>query len=155
MRDWRETVSWLRDKVNGPVLTLRLVGAAAMDNMVSWDGQMAAFKGAVFQQAYVDLLEPLKQLAEGPNGLARFYADVSSPGRSDQWLGKRGTSVIEDKKRALKMDAERCVMGDRYDSMYATGKAEPKQSLWQRVFDEVNHPPTFRFTPEGFTPEEL
>ncbi|KAL2256357.1 hypothetical protein VTK26DRAFT_1788 [Humicola hyalothermophila] len=25
MRDWRETVGWLRDKVNGPTLTLRLV----------------------------------------------------------------------------------------------------------------------------------
>jgi hypothetical protein len=142
MRDWRETVSWLRDKVNGPALTLRLVGVAAMEDTANFDGYIPAVEANVFHQACVNLLQPLKQLAEGPNGLARFYADLSYPWRSHQWPGEKAMDWIEDKKLALKRDAERRVMGDRYDSMYASGKAEPEQSLWQRAFDQVNRFPT-------------
>jgi hypothetical protein len=33
----------------------------------------------------------------------------------------------------LEYAAERHVMGDRYESVYAGGKEEPEQSMWERM----------------------
>lgn len=142
IQDWRKTVSWLRDKVNGPVLTLRLVGVEIPDHAPDiWTGPRTAAGRDMIHTAYMGLWQPMKQLAEGPNALARFYADLPYPW---QWIdeserrppqGQSWWHWVEDEMRALKRDVERCVMGDRYDSMYANGKEEPGQSLWQHVFD--------------------
>ncbi|KAK4155744.1 hypothetical protein C8A00DRAFT_41672 [Chaetomidium leptoderma] len=140
MRDWRETVGWLRDKINGPALTLRLVGAGISYNTPEHYAEtITVAEGDMIYRSYMDLLQPLKQLTEGPGGLARFYADLPYPWQwteesENHWRGENGEEWRDDKKRVLKKNAERRVMGDRYDRLYANGKEEPGQSLWQHVF---------------------
>jgi hypothetical protein len=133
MQDWRETVGWFRDKINGPVLTLRLIGAETIYGHPEPEATVA--EGDTIHRAYMDLLQPLKQLAEGQNRLAAFHADLPYPW---QWTyeSRNRENLCEwlrDRKRELKRTAERLVMGDRYESMYADGKEEPEQSLWQHV----------------------
>ena len=80
MRDWRETVSWLRNKINGPVLTLRLAGTGISHYTPdSYTNTITVAEGDTIYRAYMDLLQPLNQLTEGPNGLARFYTDLPYP----------------------------------------------------------------------------
>lgn len=139
MRDWRETVGWLRDNLNGPVFTLRLVVAerGGLAPEINADIITAA-EGDTIQGAYIDLLQPLKQLAEGLNGLARFYADLAYPWQwtqesMDRWQDDDGQSWLRNRKMEVKRNAEQFVMGDRFDELYANGREEPKQSLWQHV----------------------
>jgi hypothetical protein len=137
MRDWRETVVWLRDKINGPILTLRLIGVEIVhDEMVSCyiPSTITVAEGNTIYKAYMDLLQPLKQLAEGPNSLARFYADLSYPWKWTEESRNRGWDWLRDKKRELKKRVERHVMGDRYGSLYKDGKKEPEKSRWQQVY---------------------
>ena len=136
MQDWRETVGWLRDKINGPILTLRLIGAEINDEMPSsyTPSTITVAEGNTIHKAYMDLLLPLKQLAEGPNGLARFYTDLSYPWEWTEESRNRGWDWLQDKKRELKKRAERHVMGDRYGSLYIDGKKEPEKSRWQQVY---------------------
>ncbi|KAK3295062.1 uncharacterized protein B0H64DRAFT_402507 [Chaetomium fimeti] len=139
MRDWWETVGWLRDKINGPALTLRLVVTEHKYDAPGGDNPIiTAAEGAIVHRAYMDLLQPLKQLAEGTDGLSRFYADLRYPWeRTAESLEARPEddepNWFREEKKALKKTAERYVMGDRYDSVYANDKEEPKHSLWQHV----------------------
>ncbi|KAK3899104.1 hypothetical protein C8A05DRAFT_18418 [Staphylotrichum tortipilum] len=82
MLDWQETIAWLRDKINGPVLTVRLV-VADIDNdtPASYRITMTEAECNVIADGHMALMAPLQQLAEGPNGLARFYGDLSYPWR--------------------------------------------------------------------------
>ncbi|KAH6842494.1 hypothetical protein B0I37DRAFT_314025 [Chaetomium sp. MPI-CAGE-AT-0009] len=141
-RDWCETVGWLRDKINGPGLTLRLVmtkhdyDARPQDNRT-----ITTAEGDMIHRAYMDILQALKRLAEGTNGLAKFYADLRYPWEQtaeseDQWTGRYEGSWLQERERELKESAERYVMGDRYDNLYANDKKEPQKSLWQHVFDK-------------------
>jgi len=139
MQNWWETVGWLRDKINGTAFSLRLVVAETISEHPP-EAPIEEGEGDRIYTAYMDLLQPLRQLAEGHNGIARFYANFPYPwewtledfrhldlGWPPRWRW------LDDKKRELKESAERQVMGDRYDSLYANGVEEPKPSLWQHV----------------------
>ncbi len=137
MQDWRETVSWLRDEINGPALTLRLVGADIKHWIVTPPHQIRTVaQGDMIHSAYMGILQALKPLADGPNRIVRFYADLPNPW---QWTraalrrrrDKEGYEEALVEKRDLKWSAERQVLGDRFDSQYSNDKEEPEQSLWQ------------------------
>jgi hypothetical protein len=120
MQDWRETVGWLQDKINGPALTLRLVGADSSSNGPDspYTDTITVAEGDTIHRGYMELLQPLKQLTEGPNGLARFYADLRYPWQWTDESSNRPDSYewVKARKRSLERMAERRVMGDRSDS---------------------------------------
>ncbi|KAK3896954.1 hypothetical protein C8A05DRAFT_20187, partial [Staphylotrichum tortipilum] len=138
MLDWRETVGWLQDKINGPALTIRLVGAAGnLDNPLH--GVITVAQGDMIHSSYCALLEPRKRLtaAASPNRLAKFYADLPSPWRATEGARNRPTDEDgwrwqEERKRETKEIAEQLVMGDRYDGLRS--EREPEQSLWQHAY---------------------
>ena len=143
MQDWRKTVSWLRDKINGPALTLRLV-VAPLSHVVPINYLRVTItveEGEITHEAYMNLVRPLRQLAEGPNALAKFYASLPYPweqteaskirGRGDNWYW------LHKEVRELRERTERLVMGDRYDSLYAVNKEAPEVSLWEDIYYNV------------------
>ncbi len=134
MRDWGETVAWLKDKLNGSGLTLRLIVAEAAVAPIEFDAPMSPADCDAIHDGYMALLDPLKQLAVGENGLSRFYADLSYPWRwaaenpprprsipADHWLAKE--------KRALERTAREYITGRPYDA----SSPEPAQSHWQHI----------------------
>ncbi|KAK4033584.1 hypothetical protein C8A01DRAFT_39953 [Parachaetomium inaequale] len=111
------------------------------DTPEAYTDTITVAEGDTIDTAYVDLLQPLKQLTAEPNaGLARFYADLPYPWQwtDESMMGRRGENGqawLQHRKRAVKRSAERRVLGDdRYEKQYANGKEEPEQSLWQHVF---------------------
>lgn len=142
MQDWWDTVAWLRDKINGPALTLRLIAIRYASDSPTESPIITVAEGNMAHKAYMDLLQPLKRLAEGTDGLSRLYASLAHPWeRTEENENRRtvdqdiidGSWLLEEEK-ALKESAERLVMGDRYERLYANGK-EPQQSLWRHVLE--------------------
>jgi len=142
MQDWRETVSWFRDRMNGPALTLRVLAAD------DWDVEAAGTprdwitvaEADMIDKGYMTLLHPLAHLAKGPTALARFYGGVRYPWQSTN--REMGTITrrkwVETGKVGVKRRAECLVLGNRYNNQYADGKEEPERSLWQHIFGD--HP---------------
>jgi hypothetical protein len=124
--------------MNGPALTLRLVAANTGGDPAgdSTPDTITVAEGDTIHRGYMALLQPLEQLTKGPNGLARFFADLRYPW---QWTHEtrnrpcRG-EWVEARKREGDEMAERRVLGDRYDSQYANERKEPSKSLWSHVF---------------------
>jgi hypothetical protein len=80
LQDWRATVNWVRDKVNAPGLTLRVV----MNHLYDDDPEdpancsvMTEHDGNEILKAYARIFKPLRLLAA--DGLARFYAQLTDP----------------------------------------------------------------------------
>jgi hypothetical protein len=138
MQDWYATIEWLRDKINAPGFTLRLVVADFSDE--DYTPTMSRSDGDDIMDAYRDLVGPLKPLGE--SGLSRFSADLAYPWiRTQQYPGgppgpyraRKTWRKLERMKLRLKESAERYVMGDRYESMYANNKAGPEPSCPQTL----------------------
>lgn len=136
---WCATVDWLRDKINGPGLTMWLI-MAHLERDIMDDPpdrtDMTVPQGKAVIRSYIDILRPLKHLAVVENGLARFYAQCARPWMWTQAAYVRmsqpdGCSWLKSKERELKDCAERFVMGDRYDTLYAGGDGGPNKSTWQ------------------------
>ncbi|KAH6839472.1 hypothetical protein B0I37DRAFT_235423 [Chaetomium sp. MPI-CAGE-AT-0009] len=137
MQDWRETIDWLRQqKINLPGLTIRLVVADTYDAAApTYYRTITVEDGDVIMTAYQDLLQPLVRLAY--DGLFRFYADLRYPWaftEESKIRRKNGMGWRYEEERALKQQAERYVMGHRYESLYANGREEPKPSDWDERY---------------------
>lgn len=144
-QDWDNTVAWAKDKLNLPLLTLRLVVAGHPDTgrgpPNSWE--MTRGQGKQVLATYNRIIIPLQQLGgactdDGSRGgLARFYAKLPWPLRWSREarirrIGKDYDSEwewLEVKDREIKARAEKYVMGDRYQLVSDTG-AEPRRSVW-------------------------
>lgn len=133
--DWWETVDWLQDKINLPGLTLRLVGArrARVWAPDAYSATITVCEGDAIMRAHMAILRPLTQLAH--NGLARFYANFICPWLWTEELQPqeyyKRLNCLGDRKREIKEQAERYVMGDRYEGLYANNKKEPERSFWE------------------------
>ncbi|KAK4156196.1 hypothetical protein C8A00DRAFT_12854 [Chaetomidium leptoderma] len=131
MQDWWSTVDWLRDKINPPGLSIRLIVVDVDSAPRSYYRTITVEEGKTVMTAYMNLLRPLTRLAEG--GLARFYAHFPYPW---EWTEESRTRRLNDpywvlrEEEALKERAERYVMGHRYESLYANGREEPGRSDW-------------------------
>ena len=77
--------------------------------------------------AKMELVQSLKPLAD--DGLARFYAHLPYPGELGPEVFIETSDWMKAKLREIKDRAERLVMGDRYEELYATGE-EPEKSFW-------------------------
>lgn len=133
MKDWLATVDWLRDKLNAPGLTIRIVGAdigSFTPNVYSTT--ITASDADAITRSYHELWGSLKPL--GDNGLARFYAHFPSPwrfhGEPQNYHINTMWAWLEAQSQELKETAERFVMGDRYEELYADGREEPHESFW-------------------------
>ncbi|KAL2130234.1 hypothetical protein VTI74DRAFT_6711 [Chaetomium olivicolor] len=120
----------------------REIAADISGNMLDspYTNTITVAEGNTIHRGYMELLQPLEQLTKGPNGLAKFYADLRYPW---QWTDESKNRPhrrewVEAKKRALRRRVERRVMGDRYDSQCANESKEPEKSLWQHVFYHHN-----------------
>jgi hypothetical protein len=145
MQDWRATVDWLRDKIKAPGLTLRFVAADSTDDWVPPGDEdpadrsaMTEAQGNAILAAYKEIIRPLRHLASGNDGLARFYAQFAYPWRWTDASMERsaqpdGLEWLKTLEEELNSSAEREVMGDRYESLRADGKGKPAQSIWRGV----------------------
>jgi hypothetical protein len=134
LEDWGRTIEWLSKRLTLPALTIRLCTAEPFDGAEpEYRTSITKGQGEEVLAAYARILFPLVQL--GSEGLARFYARLT-------WLWKHAVEAHngyrtygwewgEAKDRVLREDAERLVMGDRYDSLL-DGDGEPPDSLWVR-----------------------
>ncbi len=131
MQDWLATVDWLQDKINAPGLTIRLVGAdVSCFTPDVYKTTISISDGEAITRSYQELWRSLKPLAD--NGLAGFYANFPCPwqffGEPRNYLTR--WNWLEAQRQELKELAERMVMGDRYEELYADGRKEPTQSFW-------------------------
>lgn len=139
LEDWDECIDWVRHKVNLPALTLRLcMSDYSPHGLPENRMQITHQSRREILAAYSHILDPLCQL--GSTGLTNFYAHFVYPWAWNHRIQRR----IDTKQRSwpwlarveatLNERAERVVMGDRYDTLYAN-RAEPSQSLWKLSFD--------------------
>ncbi|KAK4032843.1 hypothetical protein C8A01DRAFT_40693 [Parachaetomium inaequale] len=131
MQDWLATVDWLQDKINAPGLTIRLVGAdVSCFSPDVYKTTITIADAEAITRSYEELWGSLKPLAD--NGLARFYAHFPCPwqffGTSRNYLKR--WKWLKAQRQVLKERAERLVMGDRYEELYANGREEPHESFW-------------------------
>ncbi|EAQ91883.1 predicted protein [Chaetomium globosum CBS 148.51] len=138
VRDWAAVVGWLRDRLNLPVLTLRVVVTDESNGTPDRARGATPEEAATQLGAYTALLRPLQRLAEPP-GLARFYAHFQYPWETAPWdlaLYQPPGPWYDPcfHKRDLKERLERYVMGARYESLYADGRKEPGPSDWDYMY---------------------
>jgi hypothetical protein len=140
MKDWCTTVDWLKDKINGPKLTVRLIMADTVDERVlrSDREHLTELEGKAIVRAYMNISSPLRHLALGDTGLAMFHAEFAYPWAWTDvtriWLDRRqlGHGYLEVPRRELEEFAERYVMGDRYKEVDDPDNRElPDKSMWQ------------------------
>ncbi len=137
VQDWRATIAWLRGGINPLALTLRLaVVDAAGGASVSYKRIISMAEGDAMMRAYLFLLDPLVPLA-AEDGLARFYASLAVPWRrtgNGRARLQDGSHWLGGNKAIVKEQAERHVMGARYESLYANGREEPPLGDWDDLF---------------------
>lgn len=144
MLDWQETIAWLRNKIKAPVVTLRLIVIedSGPDPLLKRFHKAGAYGAPeTLFEAYMALIGPLKQLAEGPDGLARFYADLCDPERGAAEEDDDDVTLDDDdgeKRGALRTTAQRLVTTERYDAMGDT-TVESAQSHWQHIHYHHTH----------------
>jgi hypothetical protein len=140
LKDWAETVAWVKDKINAPALTLRMLAKYHEDeDDYSSGSDLTGPQAKETLDSYMLILKPLASLG-GPDGLARFYADLTWPWRRTQMGRERRNEQLEetemwmeDKERWLKGRAERMVLGERYDRQCARDD-EPGEGGWCFLF---------------------
>lgn len=135
--DWRDTVDWVRCKINAPALTLSLV-------MVDFHGSdipnvrqnLTKDQGHQIYKGYSSILLGLRPLAKKveDGGVAGIYIQLAYP-----WRWNPGAVNVEPHygwvagaEQWLKKHAEKLVFGDNLDSR---NKAEPRKSVWQRWYE--------------------
>ncbi|KAK4149911.1 hypothetical protein C8A00DRAFT_46578 [Chaetomidium leptoderma] len=141
LQDWSETLGWVKDKLNLPALTIRLVMAGSLDFPPEGSGKMTRAQGKEVLATYTRVLSPLQRLDPGSDGgLARFYAELAWPFRWTRWAASKlewpkreqGWDWLKSKDRELKRRAEHFVMGERYERVSAAA-GEPQWSVWTWV----------------------
>ncbi|KAH6854922.1 hypothetical protein B0I37DRAFT_395247 [Chaetomium sp. MPI-CAGE-AT-0009] len=139
MQDWYATVYWLKDKINGPKLTLRLIMTDVDGRFLKSDRtRLTEMEGKAIIRAYMNISSPLRHLATGDNGLAMFYASLAYPWTwtdvTDNWIRQHGYDwhgFIDPKVQELNDFAERYVMGGRYEKLYSDNRELPDKSMWE------------------------
>ncbi|KAH6651350.1 hypothetical protein F5144DRAFT_544277 [Chaetomium tenue] len=117
-KEWAETIAQVKDKLNLPALTMRIVAAFHSDEE---DYSVARLTEAEAKQAlegYFHVMRPLTRLG-GYGGLAGFYARLT-------WPWRRTEATMEKIRR---WDWDR----GRYDHARSKAK-EPRKCAWQSIF---------------------
>ncbi len=131
-QDWAETLDWVKQELNLPVLTVRLVVAGNLGWRPEKADRMTQAGGKSVLDAYNSIVHPLRHLnPTSPGGLARFYAELAWPLRYTDAAHQKPSGWLEGKERELKRRAEQYVMGERYESVCEAAKL-PHESVWVR-----------------------
>ncbi|KAK0716510.1 hypothetical protein B0T21DRAFT_296085 [Apiosordaria backusii] len=147
IKDWINTVEYIKDRINGPSLTVRVVVADPPGYPP--DGPMTVDRWQPIEAAYDDIISPLARLARDSTSnsapLHRFYAHLAYPwwahgmsspdtvvyGGYDEILGLQ--RFIRWEEERMKEHAERMVLGDeRYE--------ETQRMMCRRVEQESDMP---------------
>ena len=145
LRDWVETVRFIKEKMNLEGLTIRMTmyGAPAID-FAGARNFMTRPEAREVLQAYARILGPMTGL--GDEGLKSFHAEIVLPEKETSWFQDKDSTVehftvrIAKEERQLKQRAEQLVMGSQYakqpeDACYWDGfSREPIDSAWRRKF---------------------
>lgn len=133
LQDWATTVEWAQDKLNQPALTVRLIMADPGEHESSSRMSVSAGQREKALAGFKRILSRLSILGE----LGEFYAHISRPCvMHNEWLGRADT--VKRQGMALREEAERLVMGDRYNDLYDR-RAEPLQSIWKGRFYQTEY----------------
>lgn len=129
LQDWVKTLDWVRDELNLPALTLRLVVASDSPPTTTSE-EITRAGGKEVLAVYNSILHPLRSLSAAPSGtgLARFYARLAWPlkwSREVVW----SRELVDAKECQLKRRAEQHVMGDQYVRACVSAR-EPHDSVW-------------------------
>ncbi|KAK3300797.1 uncharacterized protein B0H64DRAFT_381886 [Chaetomium fimeti] len=136
LQDWSDTLNWVKQELNLPGLTLRLIMVDEYDEGLQVRREITRAQGKEVLAFYNSILLPIRCLnpvgSEG--GLARFYTQMRWPLRWTEWARskireKEGWGWLESKERELKRRTEQAIMGERYERVCVAAK-EPKASLW-------------------------
>ncbi|KAK0665487.1 hypothetical protein QBC41DRAFT_327825 [Cercophora samala] len=118
--DWIDTVEYIKDKINGPGLTLRVIMASSVGTAPVGHDRLTAEQGRQIERGYHNILGPLARLQDGLCGpLHRFYAHLAYPWAYTEdtiamiWPdAKKYHTFIQSHEKRLKQEAERMVLGD-------------------------------------------
>lgn len=136
LREWADTIEWLRTQVHASALTVRLVMAGPGDTAMSDERRhmTETARSAIFD-AYNRIMMPLASLES--DHLRGFYAQFSWP----EGQNKPGNTFWETgerdwrKREELNERAERMIMGKRCDEMVRRHDRPP--SVWMHSFDRI------------------
>lgn len=155
LTDWTETLHWARDRLNLGGLTLRLVMADSLDGEEPPPGREEITSEQVEEilSSYRRITSPLAVLAQtqvkhvdgdiaGDDVLRSFHAQVAWPW---DWNWAQDDKVLEngwrwvkdyrrDRCRDLGEEAERLVIGQRYDGICSSGREPQCESIWEERF---------------------
>lgn len=128
VQDWTATLDWARDRLNVSRLTVRLV-MADVNGYETWPREFVGEgEGEAIIAGYMFIVSSLTRL--GP--LDKFYAQLVSPWRWNKRTS-RNEALAAEKETELKAQAERLLMGDRYEFL-PSAAAEPPPSIWEHVY---------------------
>jgi hypothetical protein len=137
--DWRDTVDWIRGKVNAPALTISL---AMVDFRGASHGRkdLTRDQGTQIIKGYSTILESLRPLVR-EDGLAGIYVQAAYPWRWTQGTIRnmqRYYNWLAEAEQHVKENAEEFVRGKDL-SLDSRSKADPRKSGWQRWYEVDFH----------------
>lgn len=143
LQDWSDTVDWVKNRINGPALTMRMTAKFHRDEgHAGYPLELTEAEAEETMEVYFRILRPLARLG-GIDGLASFSADLTWPWRrlssalhADYEQEMRADKLWRSEERSLYKQAERLVLGDKYDRLCSTGtEITPlKRGAWESVY---------------------
>ncbi|KAK4140469.1 uncharacterized protein C8A04DRAFT_39847 [Dichotomopilus funicola] len=130
IQDWRATIDWLRDRINGAALTIRLVtvkrGVFSPD---VYHKVISRSDADHIHDAQMTLVRSLKPLAT--SGVSRVYIRLSFPWDMTPNLFGRNNHYLQIMQWAKKRnaEAEQSVLRVKFQELYSKSK-EPTESYW-------------------------
>ncbi|KAH6626572.1 hypothetical protein B0J18DRAFT_464568 [Chaetomium sp. MPI-SDFR-AT-0129] len=141
LQDWIDTLDWVKDKINAPAITLRLVMAGSrMWHPACPDdrGGLTRVQGIAVLTGYDRILKPLAVLRE--HGLTRFYADFAWPWKWTKRVYERLRAAddpnailswLDGQETLLNDRAERLILGEDQHDRLRSNEAKPGPSPWK------------------------
>ncbi|KAH6623323.1 hypothetical protein F5144DRAFT_595516 [Chaetomium tenue] len=134
-QDWSATVSALRDYINAPALTIRLVMADFHVGVPFGREVMTKPRAKKILDGHICVMDPLIPLVQ-EDGLAAFYMEgahplIWLPDTLDRSLDDDG--LLTRMRRRMKEISEKYVRGD--DISPGSVKPEPRRSTWWFWYD--------------------
>ncbi|AEO55674.1 hypothetical protein MYCTH_2116379 [Thermothelomyces thermophilus ATCC 42464] len=133
--DWRDTVNWLRGKIDAPALTMRVVFADFLYNPAARRDRTTKDEGLQIVRGYMHITQALKPLVKH-DGLASLFVQAAFPWswarnairqglHPDDWWSQR----LAEEEQRLKEHLERIPGCEAI--VNSRNKPEPRRSAWQ------------------------
>lgn len=130
IQDWRSTIDWVQDKVNGAALAIRLgTVKRGMFSPDTYGGVISQSNASSIHDAHMTLVQSLKPLINA--GVSRVYIRLTFPWAMTETLfGKNqlALDVLQLTKQRNK-EAEQLVLGAKFQDLYAKWKG-PTECYW-------------------------